>query len=97
LCGVIFGKETKRMRKNELDTFLKLVHTTEFESGLLFWNAMKNRLPILSQIACGLLVTPATSVASESAFSQSAFVLRKQRMRLAGKTVKKLMFLKDKY
>ena len=42
------------------------------------------------------LVTPATSVASESAFSIASCLFRKQRSRLTPENLSSTMFLKDK-
>ncbi|CAF1508149.1 unnamed protein product, partial [Adineta ricciae] len=61
-----------------------------------FWEQNRSELNGLFKIACGHLVTPATSVASESAFSTASYLLRKQRSRLTPDNLCHSMFLKDK-
>jgi hypothetical protein len=53
-------------------------------------------MPALSIRAQKYLATSATSVPSESAFSVSNYVLRKNRLALTSRNVKYTMFLKDK-
>lgn len=66
----------------------------EFDS---FWLQHQNELPKLSQIARKYLSIPSTSVPSESSFSISNYILRKNRLSLSSKNVKYTMFLKDKF
>jgi hypothetical protein len=61
-----------------------------------FWQAHGQEMPKLTMIARKYLCICATSVPSESAFSVSNYVLRKNRLALASKNVKHTMFLKDK-
>jgi hypothetical protein len=65
----------------------------EFDS---FWQEHGKLLPKLSSIARKYLSISSSSVPSESAFSTSNYVLRKNRLALSSKNVKYTMFLKDK-
>jgi len=61
-----------------------------------FWQQNQSELKYLSKIAYDHLITPATSVPSESAFSTASYLLRKQRSRLKPINLCYSMFLKDK-
>lgn len=65
-------------------------------SAIQFWKLNKDRFPLLSHLAKIHLTACATSVPSESAFSISAFVARKERARLSGQNLAYTVFLKDK-
>ena len=61
-----------------------------------FWQKHESDIPLLAVQARKYLSVSATSVPSESAFSISNYVLRKNRMSLTSKNLKYCMFLKDK-
>jgi len=61
-----------------------------------FWQQHQSELKHLSKLSYDYLCTPATSVASESAFSTASYLLRKQRSRLTPENLSYSMFLKDK-
>ena len=61
-----------------------------------FWQENGKGLPKLAGIARKYLSICATSVPSESAFSVSNYILRKNRLSLTSKNVMYTMFLKDK-
>lgn len=61
-----------------------------------FWQEHGKGLPKLAAMARKYLSICATSVPSESAFSVSNYVLRKNRLSLTSKNVMFSMFLKDK-
>ncbi|CAF1481868.1 unnamed protein product [Didymodactylos carnosus] len=65
-------------------------------SATKFWKTYSNQLPVLSKVARKYLATPGTSVPSESAFSTSAYLARKQRPRLTPDSLAVSVFLKDK-
>ena len=96
-------EKSKRIHiNNELKYFKlvvqKFIHTVE-PSGTLaieFWKIYKDRLPLLSHLAKIHLMVCATSVASESAFSSSTFIARKERTRLSSQNLSYSVFLKDK-
>jgi len=61
-----------------------------------FWQLHRIELNCLYKYASYHLVSPASSVASESAFSTASYLLRKQRSRLTPENLSYSMFLKDK-
>ena len=61
-----------------------------------FWDINRLQLEHLYKSAVRHLVSPGTSVASESAFSTASYLLRKQRSRLTPESLSSAMFLKDK-
>ncbi|CAF3371112.1 unnamed protein product [Rotaria sp. Silwood2] len=65
-------------------------------SALLFWKTNKDRLLLLSHLAKVHLIACATSVPTESAFSSSSYLARKERSRITGQNLSYTMFLKDK-
>jgi hypothetical protein len=62
----------------------------------LFWQTHGQTFTILTKLAKQFLATPATSVASESCFSLSSYLGRKERSRLTGENLSSSVFLKDK-
>ena len=56
----------------------------------------KDSLPLLSHLAKVHLIACATSVPTESAFSSSLYLARKERSRITGRNLSYTMFLKDK-
>ena len=70
--------------------------TDDHTSALQFWSIHSGGLPLLSSLARRFLVTPGTSVPSETAFSVSSFIGRKERCRLTPENLSATMFLRDK-
>jgi hypothetical protein len=69
-------------------------HSADMDTCLLFWKTYEFTLPYLFTLAKRYVCTPATSVPSESAFSTSSYVARKERSRLSVKNLEATMFLK---
>ena len=61
-----------------------------------FWQEHERELRKLAKIARKYLSIPSSSVPSESAFSTSNYLLRKNRLGLSSKNITYSMFLKDK-
>jgi hypothetical protein len=59
-----------------------------------FWVANRRNFPRLVELARKYNIVPATSVASESAFSIAGFIARKQRTSLSSTTLRQLLVLK---
>lgn len=76
------------------DRFMELKDTDA--TVLDFWSTHTHELPMLSTFARRFLATPGTSVPSESAFSISGFIGRKERCRLTPENLAATVFLKDK-
>lgn len=78
--------------KEELSMYMSTYkQSNDFES---FWNQKQKLLPTLSLFVRRYNIIPATSVASESAFSVAGYVQRKQRASLSPTTLRYLMLLK---
>lgn len=60
-----------------------------------FWVHRSLSYPSASKLALKVLITPATSVPSEQAFSKSGDIITKKRNKLSTKTVKVIMCLKS--
>ena len=71
-------------------------HKPDATSAIKFWKIYGDALPNLRIIAKKMLSTPATSVPSESCFSISSFLGRKERASLTGENLASCIFLKDK-
>ncbi|CAF4200972.1 unnamed protein product, partial [Adineta steineri] len=71
-----------------------IVHEEKYPNAMNFWNVHRIQLKNLYKLTTYHLVTPATSVASESAFSTASYLLRKQRSRLTPQNLSSSMFLK---
>lgn len=69
-------------------------HGKKETSCFKFWRTYEFTIPYLFSLAKRYLCTPATSVPSESAFSISSYVARKERSRLSTRNVEMTMFLK---
>jgi hypothetical protein len=97
-----WNKHVKKQQENraqlsELQVYLEdAVHPQEDDFHILSWwssNAVK--YPVISRIAKDVLAAPATSVASESAFSTGGRILSDYRSRLLSETVEALICLQD--
>ncbi|CAF1069742.1 unnamed protein product [Adineta ricciae] len=64
--------------------------------AITFWKQYGQELPMFQNMAKCYLATSSTSVPSESAFSSSAYVARKERSRLTAENLSYSVFLRDK-
>ena len=80
--------------KERIGDFYRKFRTQAY--ALNFWKKNYPDFPILAQLARVFLSIPGTSVPSESAFSISAYVARKERARLSSENLSYTMFMKDK-
>src|ERR1043166_740821 len=89
---------SKRRRVDTIDHELELYEREplgEFKNndsdmknnGILYWNSLSNRFPILSRMARNYLAIQPSSVASERAFSQAGLIVTNDRANLSEKTV----------
>ena len=86
-------KSTSLTLKQEFSVYVSTSKSSrDFQS---YWNDKKGALPILSTFTRRYNCIPATSVASESAFSVAGYVDHKQRASLSPKTLRYLMLLKS--
>ena len=89
-------KTKARLIMDEVHSYRLLVQQHQRLDALAFWKLYHPQYPILSKFARKYLSTPATSVPSESAFSSSAYVERKERARLSSENLSLTVFLRDK-
>ncbi|CAM4822508.1 unnamed protein product [Rotaria magnacalcarata] len=80
----------------KLATQFNLKHRPDTSSSTIFWKTYEKSFSILERLAKKMLSLPATSVPSESCFSITAYIGRKERTRLTGKNLSSSVFLKDK-
>ncbi|CAF1495737.1 unnamed protein product [Didymodactylos carnosus] len=87
---------TDLQEETELDLYSKLCVTLDPDKDDLldFWAKQRQNYPILSAIACDLLIIPATNTTIERLFSTSGAAVTSKRTRLNTSKVDKLMFLK---
>ncbi|CAD6892280.1 unnamed protein product [Tilletia caries] len=67
------------------------------QNPLAYWKLHQQRFPQLAKFARDILAIPATTVASESAFSRSKLLITDRRTRLNKTSVSALMCLDDWY
>ena len=89
--------QKKSAVKNELQIYLQddlFPRQKDFDI-LQWWRMHSAKYPVLSHMARDLFAAPASTVASESAFSTSGRVLSDYRSRLTSKNVEALICLQD--
>jgi len=89
--------QKKSAEKNELEIYLQddLFPRQKDLDILQWWMMHSTKYPILSRMARDLFAAPASTVASESAFSTSGRVISDYRSRLTSKNVEALICLQD--
>jgi hypothetical protein len=80
----------------ELSFYGSLCRKHHSMDAITFWKTYGDQMPQLKAMAQRYLSTPGTSVASESAFSSSAYIARKERARLSAENLAYTVFLQDK-
>ncbi|CAF2093275.1 unnamed protein product, partial [Rotaria magnacalcarata] len=100
-CGIISGSSAttmapsrRRSLREQLAFYVDRVQEWKVFEG--FWNLYYKDLPDLVSIVRSCNIGPASSVASESLFSISGYVQRKQRSSLASDTLRYSMVLRDR-
>lgn len=87
--------------KSELSRYLAdMPQEGDFQDGhdfdiLNWWMVNKTKYPVISRMAHDVLAIPATSVASEAAFSTGERIISDYRSRLSSSTVEALICLQD--
>ncbi|CAN6170815.1 unnamed protein product [Urochloa humidicola] len=82
----------------ELDRYLHddLFPCDDEDFDILYWWRMHaSQYPIVSRMARDVLAAPASTVASESAFSTSGRIINDHRTRLSGNTIEALICFQD--
>ena len=91
---------TKQGVTNELETYFEssfpFTDEEKLDLNILkWWNENSARFPVVSKIAKDILTIPASTVASEFAFSAGKRVISDRRTRLSEKSVESSICMKD--
>ena len=86
-----------RSIQEEIGRYKDLIEISEALNFQAFWKANSKELPILSNIVIEYAIMCATSIYSESTFSESGAIIGKHRTSLKPLTVRYQMNLKDKF
>jgi hypothetical protein len=91
------SKCSEKKKVNELDQYLEeeTVPVTVDLDILQYWKIQSTRYPVLGCMARDILAIPASTVASESAFSTRERVVSDYRSRLKSETIESLICLQD--
>jgi len=82
--------------ENELESYTHSTDTFQTNENILdWWKARNNILPTTAKLAIRILAIPATSAASERAFSSASRVIEERTPTLKAETIDSLLFLKD--
>jgi hypothetical protein len=90
-------QQENRAKLSEVQIYFEdLVHPQEDDFDILIWWATnEHKYHVLSCIAKDVLAAPASSVASESAFSTGGRILSDYKSRMLSETVEALICLQD--
>ncbi len=94
LAGINIGQSNVRSMSAEMEVSLFSNAIKSKENFKQFWSTHCHSFPRLAALVHRYCLVPATSVASESAFSIAGFVARKQRSSLSSHTLRHLLVLK---
>lgn len=93
---VLNTNEKPKTIGQEMALYGSLCKKNSAMGAIAFWKTYGSQMPLLKQMAQKYLATPGTSVPSESCFSRSAYVARKERARLSPQNLAYTVFLQDK-
>lgn len=93
---IISDKFDPKTISEEIALYGSLCKKNKSEDAITFWQLHGQQMPMLKVVAQKYLSTSGTSVPSESAFSCSAYIGRKERARLSPENLSYTVFLKDK-
>jgi hypothetical protein len=99
LCGLAARSENEKKEKTltikqEISHYITFMSQKKLEFDE-FWRQNSSKLPLLTQLVKKYCCIPATSVASESAFSLANYVNRKERSSLSERTLRYTMLLQE--
>lgn len=98
-CGVTIDNTKKKNKKLTIREEIDHYKTTCTKSKLKFeeyWHSKASFLSLLASLVRKYCAIPASSVASESAFSIANFIQRKERSALSEDTLRSSMLLRQK-
>jgi hypothetical protein len=90
------NEEIAEYRALAMKEYSRIVDDGKTHNAIDFWFHQAQHLQTLNKLALKNLITPATSVPSEQAFSVASYIGRKQRSRLSPENLPMSVFLKDK-
>lgn len=90
-----YGRRSQNGIEFELSRFANI--DVQEPNVLAFWNAEKHNFPTMAAVANVLLGKPATSAASESAFSVAGALISSRRSSLDPLRARKILFIHDNY
>jgi hypothetical protein len=93
---IVTEKFNPKTISEEIALYGSLCKKKPSTDAVTFWQLHGHQMPMLNVMAQQYLSTPGTSVPSESAFSCSSYVGRKERARLSPQNLSYTVFLKDK-
>ena len=94
LAGIDTNQPNVRLMSADVEVSLFSNAIRTKQSFKEFWSTNCHAYPRLVTLVHRYFIAPATSVASESAFSISEFIARKQRSSLLSRTLRQLLALK---
>jgi hypothetical protein len=94
--NIVTEKFTPKTISEEIALYASICKKNSPIEADAFWQLHGHQMPMLKAMAQEYLSTPGISVPSESAFSCSAYVGRKERARLSPENLSYTVFLKDK-
>jgi hypothetical protein len=75
----------------------QLEHYEPNQNVLQWWKERQIKIPMMAKLAIRIFAIPATSAASERAFSTSGRLIEERRTCFKGDTVESILFLNDYY
>jgi hypothetical protein len=94
LAGIDTNQSSVRPMSADVEVSLFTNSIKTKQSFKQFWSTHRHSFPRLVTLVHRYCIVPATSVASESAFSISGFIARKQRSSLSSRSLRHLLVLK---
>jgi len=87
--------DSNKSIKDEISYFTSSLRKIKSVDFAEYWQSNKDNLPLLYSKVLDTCIIPATSIASESAFSVAGFIQRKERSSLKPKTLRYSIISKD--
>lgn len=92
------AQPVRRTLRDEANEYFDEARMTGRSSGVLkWWGKHDQKFPVLAKLARLVLAIPATSAASESAFSISSCVISARRSNIAPYNASQILFVHDNY
>ena len=86
---------TKQINNTKEEVMYFNTEINKYDNFSHFWEENTKYLPLMTSLVRKVSIIPATSVASESAFSIAGYVARKQRSSLSSSSLKYSMLVRE--